>query len=320
MKLINHWKLFPRRERNGAVILLSLIFVVNVSNLLIDYFAPPVKPSKELIKKVELAIERYNDSITAEKIRVELLSKKKIVESSLFLFNPNSISIDSLTELGIPSYLAKRIVNYREKGGNFKIKSDFKKMYGMHDSLYSALYEYIELPDSLEKKNYSTVNSHIQKDIHKRDSTQENSFKRKVKVDYSSVRVYLNKSDTLDFIKIRGIGPVFAKRIIEYREKLGGFYSKEQIKEVYGINDSLYAYIESNLVLDEDVLLKKLNINTLSAYELSKHPYINWKIAEIIVSNRGRKKKYKDKEELLKKGLLNEFLYAKIAPYLTVED
>lgn len=101
---------------------------------------------------------------------------------------------------------------------------------------------------------------------------------------------------------------------------MGGFYSKEQIKEVYGINDSLFAYIESNLILDDEYKFKQLNINTLSVYELSKHPYINWRIAEIIVNNRGRRKKYKDKEELLKKGLLNEFLYAKIAPYLTVEE
>lgn len=319
MKLINHWKLFPRRERNGAVILLSLIFIVNLANLLIDYFAPQVEPNKELIRKVEIAIERYNDSINAEKIRTELHNSKSVEEIPPFLFNPNTISVDSLIELGLPAYMAKRLDNYRNKGGKFRSKMDLKKMYGMQDSLYSALYEYIDLPDTLEKKNYPKRNLAT-----KTDSTnvllEEKKYKPKVKVDYASIRVNLNQSDTLDFVKIRGIGPVYAKRIIEYREKLGGFYSKEQIKEVYGISDSLYAYIEHNLVLEEEYTLKKLNINTLSAYELSKHPYINWRVAEIIVNNRGKKKKYKDKEEILKKGLLNEFLYAKIAPYLSVED
>lgn len=225
MKLISHWKLFPRRERNGAVILLSLIFIVNLANLLIDYFAPQIEPNKELIRKVEIAIERYNDSINTEKIRAELRNSKSVEEITPFLFNPNTISVDSLIELGLPAYMAKRLDNYRNKGGKFRSKTDLKKMYGMQDSLYSALYEYIDLPDTLEKKTYPKRNVATKIDS-ANVSLEEKKYKPKAKVDYASVRVYLNQSDTLDFVKIKGIGPVFAKRIIEYREKLGGVLFK----------------------------------------------------------------------------------------------
>lgn len=114
--------------------------------------------------------------------------------------------------------------------------------------------------------------------------------------------IELNSSDTTLFKKIPGIGSSFAKRIVKYREILGGYYSKNQLKEVWGMDDYLYAQIAPYITLEKEY--SRLHINNCSFEELSKHPYINYKQAQVIVDIRERKG---DIESIDRLALLEEF-------------
>ena len=93
--------------------------------------------------------------------------------------------------------------------------------------------------------------------------------------------VELNSADTTALKKVPGIGSVFAKRIIKYRELLGGFYSVEQLSEVYGIDEARYEAMKSWFSIDLSAI-RQLNVNQLSAKELACHPYVSYQQARII--------------------------------------
>lgn len=115
--------------------------------------------------------------------------------------------------------------------------------------------------------------------------TDSPKYKPYTKRTEKDVMVELNSADTLQLQELRGIGPGFARRIVKYREKLGGYYAKEQLMEVYGFTDSLYKQVSPHVTVDASKI-QKLNINELGIAELKRHPYISFFEAKAIVEYR----------------------------------
>lgn len=95
----------------------------------------------------------------------------------------------------------------------------------------------------------------------------------------------LNSADTLQLQDLKGIGPGFARRIVAYRDKLGGYYAKEQLMEVYGFTDKLYNLVKDHITVDA-TKIQKLKVNELTIAELKRHPYISYYEAKAIVDYR----------------------------------
>jgi competence ComEA-like helix-hairpin-helix protein len=100
-----------------------------------------------------------------------------------------------------------------------------------------------------------------------------------------------------------------------FREKLGGFYSANQIAEIYGLPDSTFLKIKPYLIVG-DVPIKKININTADANLLKQHPYIKWNLANAIVQYRQQHGDFKTLDELQNIALITPEVFAKISPYL----
>ena len=120
-------------------------------------------------------------------------------------------------------------------------------------------------------------------------------------------------------ISLNGIGPAFASRIIRYREKLGGFYSKDQLKEVYGITDSLYQNLIPFIDIENNIPFRFIHLNTDTFGNLSSHPYIRGKIASLICNYRKQHKSFTSIEELKQLPLITEENFLKLAPYLKLD-
>ena len=168
------------------------------------------------------AYENHLDSVLGErKVREnrypeKVTSHARQKESKVYTaFNPNTYSESQLKASGVPRYVVSSILKYRSKGGSFKNKQDFKKLYVVSDELFLALEPYLLLP---------ALEEHIAQTQEKESSE---TFKKVKKV------IDLNSASLDDLISLRGIGDTYAKRIIKFRDLLGGFISKEQIKEVY---------------------------------------------------------------------------------------
>jgi competence ComEA-like helix-hairpin-helix protein len=128
----------------------------------------------------------------------------------------------------------------------------------------------------------------------------------------------INIADTTAFIALPGIGSKLAARIINFREKLGGFYSVDQIGEVYGLADSVFQKLRQYLQLNDGVV-KKININTATIDELKTHPYIKYNIANAIIAYRNAHGPFMKTEDIKKIMIIEEVQYIRIAPYLSLE-
>ena len=118
--------------------------------------------------------------------------------------------------------------------------------------------------------------------------------------------------------RLPGIGPVLARRIVLFRERLGGFYSISQVGETFGLADSVFVKIQPFLQLG-DVSLRKIDLNETDEKSLADHPYINTKLARLIVRYRSNHGPFRHPGELRGIALVNDSIYRKLEKYLEVK-
>ncbi len=127
----------------------------------------------------------------------------------------------------------------------------------------------------------------------------------------------LNAADSLDLQQLRGIGPSFSRRIVKYRQMLGGYARKEQLLEVYGMDSARYAMISDHLVVDT-ARLHKINLNTATIKELMRHPYIEFYVAKLLVTFRERTGQVGSFAQLEANSGIPPDLLRRIRPYLAL--
>ena len=116
----------------------------------------------------------------------------------------------------------------------------------------------------------------------------------------------LNSADSLDLVQLYNIGPTIARRILKYRSLLGGYYCKEQLHEVYGIDSTRYADIAPHLTVNS-ALVTRLDLNTATIDQLKRHPYLDYYQAKAIVRM----------PDILNIPIIDTETFKHIEPYLT---
>lgn len=229
--------------------------------------------------------DKTDDLIADENI---FAGNRKTTPPARFKFNPNNLPLNSWIKLGLTEHQAQVVKHYEEKGGRFFTKADVQKMYSISPAQYKVLEPYINLPDG---PVYHT---------------------NKVK---PGEVVEINTADSARLTMIRGIGPAFARRIVHYRQRVGGFYGKEQLKEVYGIDEEKYNQIKEGVAVDGKQIIK-VNINTATFNELKRFPYLSYKQMDAIVAYRDEHGNYNTLTDLKNIAILNDGILRKIGPYL----
>jgi len=253
-----------------------------------------IEPDQANLDIEKPAIQKLSLILT-EKRKLQQL-KKPDVKSTLFNFDPNQIGMEEWQRLGFSSRQAAVLLRYRAKGGRFSKKEDLQKMYPVSPEMYQRLLPYI----------------HIEKE--ERDFRR--SFPESYPVKEKFVLVPLNTADTLQLMEIKGIGPVFARRIFNYRQRLGGFYKKEQLMEVYGLDSLKYQAIKDQISLDDQVLVR-INLNTALFDDLKNHPYLKYKQINAIIQFRKQHGNYGNIADLKKVAILPAETIERLAPYIS---
>jgi competence protein ComEA len=130
--------------------------------------------------------------------------------------------------------------------------------------------------------------------------------------------IEINTADTAALMALPGIGSRLAARIINFREKLGGFYSVQQVAETYGLPDSTFRKIQGALQCN-NASVQQLNINTADANTLKQHPYIRWNLANAIVQYRAQHGNFKSVDDLQQVMVITPEIFQKIRPYILVQ-
>lgn len=297
---------FSKKERYGILFLLGLIIVF----ITLSRYLP--------VKEEEYSKQSFQQELADLRITIDSTSHQKYVKEipeydvygpvsegtsnakiSFFTFDPNTITPSEWRKLGIRERTIQTIQKFKNKGFRFRRPDDLKRIYGLSVTEAEKLMPYVvinEAKPSFEEKSSEPVRT--------------NYGERRFNV------ININNADTTDLIALPGVGSKLANRIINFRNRLGGFYTIEQVAETYGLPDSTFREIKKWLQCNI-AEVKKLNINTATVDELKLHPYIKWNIARAIVNYRNEHGPFSRIEDLKKIDMMADDIFNKIAPYIT---
>lgn len=291
---------FNKQERNGVFVLCIIIVILFGVRLLM----PLLQNDSNTVQLITIAPSNLNQE---KKIETELILNDVTKNSSeiktskeRFVFNPNTVSEEDAQKLGMSKKLSATLINFRNKGGQFFKPQDLKKLYGLSPELYKDLESYILIPNSKSEIKRDTVYSVTR------------AYEKKA---YPKKLIEINTADSLSIVYLKGIGPGFTKRIIKYRTMLGGFHSINQLKEVYGMTDSTFALLASQINLDPNSI-SKIPINAIDFNSLRKHPYFNFQSAQAIVNYRLKHGKLTERD-IKALGMFSDEKLSLILPYLS---
>ena len=203
--------------------------------------------------------------------------------------------------LGLPRALVARLLHYREKGGFFFDKTDFRKLYGLTDADFSRLEPYIAIAKSdlvVRPAAYSGGGSGYSP--------------------MAETPVDINVATPADWQRLPGIGAARAYKIVRFRDKLGGFIAVQQVGETASLPDSVFQKIQSRLRL-ETPIFKKIDLNTATVDMLAAHPYFTYKQAQLIIAYREQHGPLARVEDIARIAAFTDKTWIdKVKPYLTV--
>lgn len=261
-----------RNDRQAIILLLSIIAIATTIVIIVGEMREPT------------ASTALPDSTTISQATKEhpLYYKVDEVPHELFPFDPNTADSTELLRLGLSPWQIRSIYRYRAKGGTYRTANDFARLYGITKKQFEVLRPFIHIAD-----DYKPASDFYGGEDYARHSrnekpqgyaaTEGNNAEGKEKV-YSypmklkpGQQIALNASDTTELQKIPGIGSYYAKAIVRYKERLGGYVSAQQLLEIEGLPESVLPYV--SIDLDK---VQKLNLNKLTLNQLKRHPYINF--------------------------------------------
>ncbi len=286
---IRNYLSITKKEWNGMVILVILILLV----LAAPYVYQQLRKDntinfKDFDKAVaQLGLIEQQKDYEGDKKKTDI----KELHPVMFPFNPNGLTVAQWKQLGLSEKQADIIKHYEAKGGRFYKSEDVKKIYGITPADYQRLKPYITIPEE----------DHVTR-----------------KLNPGQV-VELNIADSAKLTQIRGVGPSFAVRIISYRNRLGGFYNKTQLKDIWGVDSAKYEEIKAQVKVNSNNI-KKININTISFNQLRIFPYLNYKQANAIIQYRTQHGNYNSIADMRNIVLLDDEILRKIEPYLQFND
>jgi competence protein ComEA len=246
--------------------------------------------SSEEITQLSSARQRYefksaNFGFKKKKPRVYLPPPKK--------FDPNMYTDMDWEKLGLSHKQADVVVKFCSRG--IYSNDQLQKIFVIPDRLYQLIKDSTYYPSRIMNKVYD--NSKI------------------VEIEKQLVLVDINRADEQELDKVPGVGSFYAKNIMNYRKKLGGFVHKEQLMEVWKMDPVKYSEIERFLYVDP-MAVNKIDVNEVSVEVLRKHPYFNWNTANSVVKLRAQKNGFTSLEELKESVLIDQEMFEKIKPYL----
>jgi len=313
-QFVKDYLTFTKKERTAVLVLLFLIALVAIA---LNYLPkasmkPPSASEVEKFRK-DLARLKKKDSVQEDNFRDNYKKEKRFTTSkaALFYFDPNTLSPEEWKKLGLGDKTIQTIQHFTSKGGTFKKPEDIGKIYGLGEKNYQRLLPYVRIQqaNSLSKEPLKES----------KDKDRGTYFNSSRKTFMHPTSLDINSADTSLWIALPGIGSKLANRIVLFREKLGGFYSVDQVGETFGLPDSTFQQLKPIFQCNQPQL-QRININTADANTLKQHPYIRWAIANAIVQYRSQHGPFKSVDELQQIAIVTPVLFQKLKYYLTTGE
>ncbi len=288
-----------KSEQRGIIILLIIIALLLLFNSLLPYLIHPQKndyTSFDMeVSRFESAQKSLNDSLHLVHLQNigKLTTKQAASRLHPVMFDPNSLTMKKGLQMGLSSRQITTMQHYVAKGGRFRKKEDLKKLYCLSEAEYQVLEPFIRIP-------------------HLKASVSEKSYRKK---SANRMKVEINTANSAALVQKLLLPPWLARRILKYRTLLGGFYSRTQLREVYGMESATYDAIQTYISIDT-TKIKKTDLNSATFKQLLHHPYIDYETTKKLVNARRKANGFSDFRQVKQLTGLPDTLINKIRHYL----
>jgi competence protein ComEA len=293
-----HLFTLTKREQRGIAILLFILVILLVLRWLTPFLFPLKKSDfaayDNQVKAFVRARKAMDDSLKL--VRLQKSGKLTLQQARRLLhpfpFDPNQTAEKQWRQMGLSEKQTQTISHYLAKGGRFRRKEDLKKIRGLSDAEYTVLAPYVKISisSSVKEKPDQPVRITLRK-------------------------TELNSADAVTLSENLKLPVRLSERIVKYRHLLGGFYSPEQLTEVYGLKKSVFEQIRKFLFIDTSVL-RRLDVNHASFKQLLRHPYLDYSTVKKLVRSREKLHGFTDLRQVKTETGMPDTLWNKIRHYL----
>ena len=283
--------IFNRSQRNGILLLLFFVSVVGIINNHIDF---STENQLDTNSEEVLALQKELDSMR--------IFHRESNQPKVYPFNPNFITDFKGYKLGMSTEEIDRLLDYRKKNKWINSKEDFKKVTKVSDSLLNQISSYFKFPDWVTNSK-------------PRNKNKSQGFKEK-KYDQ---KIDLNLATQQELKKVNGIGDIYSKRIIDYRNQLGAYTNDIQLNDIYGLDYQVINNILNEFTVKTPKEIIKMNLNKVTASDIATIPGISFELAKKIWEYRILNERIYNFSELGKIEGLTERKLQGIQLYLKVE-
>lgn len=253
--IIQSFLSYSKSQRIGVVLLFSIIVLVQGIYLFVDF---STAQEDSFDKFNWLAFQKDIDSARLQKANYK---------SKLYPFNPNFITDFKGYQLGMSVEEIDRLLAFRKQNKFINSAEEFQAVTNVSDSLLRVMAPYFKFPDWVRHKREFGLTY-----------PKTNSFKNE-----KSKVLDINEATKEELMKVYGIGDKISDRILEQKEKLGGFVSMEQMQDVWGISPEVFEKLKNSFIVKATLNIKKININNASIKELTQFPYFKYSLAKEVV-------------------------------------
>ncbi|MCB9169911.1 MAG: helix-hairpin-helix domain-containing protein [Flavobacteriales bacterium] len=305
-------------ERKGAVLLVMIMLVQGYFIIQAQDRMPSDLDMSEILARAERwASDRAaaDGLANIERRAADPEAPRAHDNSELFTFDPNTIDADGWMRLGLSRKQAKAVVRYREAGGRFHRPEDLGRLRALHPDQVERLRPFVRITNheaSLERRR-----GYGQGDA-RRDTARTRDYHERTSRTLAPIE--LNSCDSADLVALPGIGPAFARGILRYRDRLGGYHDIDQLREVYVIQGREEMLERSIPYLAIDTFaIRTIPLNRCSVEELAAHPYVKWPLAKALIAYRELHGPFHTLDEVRNCKALDPERFRKLAPYFSLE-
>lgn len=251
----------------------------------------------------------YQQQLNDDLKELEALDDIQTGRAELFSFDPNTASAKDLLRLGLKPWQVRSLLKYRTHGGTFRNPEDFGKLYGLSAKQYKTLLPYIKI----DREQFMPASEIVEKDPFEPVYVSRDTFPKQKKIRVGET-VDIATADSTALKTVPGIGSYFARRIIRYRNELGGYVSVDQLNEI-----SDFPLDSKKFLIVKSVAVKKIDINKATLVQMKRHPYMGFFRAKSIIDHRREHGQIHSINELSYSKYFPADAIQRLLPYISAE-
>ena len=286
-----------KHDRQVALILLALAAIA----LTLVFLVGNGEQDRRSDRKDSLR-SSYQSSYSQRPAKAPVYYQQPERVAERFPFDPNTADSTQLLRLGLQPWQVRNIYKYRAAGGIYRKKEDFARLYGLTVKQYRELEPYIQI-----SSDYLPASTLVEPE----KPYERDTLKYPVKIQEDE-QVNLNVMDTTVYRRVPGIGSYYARKIMDYGRRLGGYVSVDQLDEIEDFPQEAKKFFALGTQQTQ-----RLNINQLSLNELKRHPYINYYQAKAIIDYRRQNGPIRDLNDLRLLDDFTEEAIRRLQPYVS---